>query len=85
MKLIFCPLCHDVIRLHASEHPRPCLCGRSWGRYRNLSKADIGGAAVLLGISNVSLLKAVGDSTTTSTKLPIKAYVFPRQHEDEPD
>lgn len=77
MKLIFCPLCQDVVRLHVTDEPRKCLCGRSWGRYRSPGAAEIGGKAVMLGMHNVSLLKAVGDRANTTEKLPIKAFVFP--------
>ena len=48
MKLLYCPLCKDVVRLHVTDEPRRCLCGRSWGRYVNPGKAEIGGRAVVV-------------------------------------
>lgn len=57
MKLIFCPKCQDIRKLHrASAHdPIHCRCGRSWGRYLDDEvMAEVGGEAVVLGIDNRS-------------------------------
>jgi hypothetical protein len=61
MKLIFCPKCQDVRKLHrAPAHdPIHCRCGRSWGRYLDDEvMAEVGGEAVVLGIGNPSFVSA---------------------------
>ncbi len=52
MKLLFCPLCYDVIRLVEREW-RKCDCELSGGQYnKDGMTATLGGYARVLGISN---------------------------------
>ena len=59
MKLLFCKKCNDVVKLR--RDPITCECGASWGRYREDGlHAEYGGEpAVLLGIANSSLFRAL--------------------------
>jgi hypothetical protein len=51
MKLIFCPECTDIRKLH--KDGVKCWCRKSWGRYlEDNHKAEIGGQAVAIGIDN---------------------------------
>jgi hypothetical protein len=79
MKLIYCPICKDILRLHVSNHQRPCLCGRSWGRYRNPSSAEIGGKAIPLGIRTLSFMRSVDLRPDSGDGIPIDAFVFAKK------
>lgn len=66
MKLLFCPHCHDVRKLHSRDHDlleastTRCKCGKSWGYYMaDELNAVYGGDAVMLGINNHSLAHAI--------------------------
>lgn len=65
MKLLFCLTCGDVRkladpgRLGATE--TRCHCGRSWGHYTDNINAEFGGNAVLLGVANSSLARALNE------------------------
>ncbi len=52
MKLLYCPECADLFSLSAQE--RHCSCGRSGGRYLDDLHAEVSGAAVPIGIDNLS-------------------------------
>ena len=52
MKLLACPVCHDVLGLLGQEW-RICLCGASGGQYNaDLMTATVGGAARVFGVGN---------------------------------
>lgn len=75
MKLIFCTVCEDMVKLMREE--RRCRCGRSGGAYVGDLEAEVFGDAVPVGISNESFLKAVrtrGDQESTE----FTAFVIPR-------
>lgn len=58
MKLILCPECNDVVKLHTEA--RACRCGASVGRYmKDGMHASFQGKAVPLAIDNESLSRAV--------------------------
>lgn len=58
MKLIYCPHCHDIVRLRDRER-RWCECSKSWGQYTDDVQATIGGQAIPLGLDNRSFLYAL--------------------------
>ncbi len=58
MKLIFCPICKDVLALRM--HFRTCECGKSGGQYTGNLNATINGEAVPLGFHNLSFVNALG-------------------------
>jgi len=58
MKLIFCPVCQDVVRLIRSRK-RFCKCRTSWGKYLDDVFAQIGGPAIPLGFHNSSFADAL--------------------------
>ena len=58
MKLLYCPVCHDMLKLDYGH--RACGCGASSGAYRQDGiNADANGRALVIGISNPSLRMAV--------------------------
>jgi len=60
MKLIYCPVCHDLIRLIWNGNSRSCLCGASGGYYdADGLNATIWGEAIPFGLDNSELLKAI--------------------------
>ena len=56
MKLIYCPVCKDIVKL--TRRIRSCQCGQSSGRYKDDVNAIISGRSIPLGIDNTSFLKA---------------------------
>jgi hypothetical protein len=55
MKLIYCPECHDLVRLFF-EH-RTCKCGESGGMYKeNGLNAILDGKAIPIGFDNFSFV-----------------------------
>jgi hypothetical protein len=58
MKLIFCPECHDVVRL--LEFQRECRCRASWGCYRpDGENIVVGGKGVPMAIAGGSITRAL--------------------------
>ena len=74
MKLIFCPHCQDIVKLH--EQITVCVCGKSWGRYTNGLHARYSGDAVPLGLSNVSLVKAINNQPESGDGECFEAFVI---------
>ena len=58
MKLIYCPECQDVRKLHVGERVE-CQCGESWGWYKNILNAVVGGKAIPIGFNNRSFRMAL--------------------------
>ena len=78
MKLIFCPNCEDVVKLHYNN--RHCLCGDAWGYYRDDGlNAVIGGKAVPLGFDNSSLVTALKERPADGMGRRFVAFVIPEQ------
>jgi len=61
MKLIYCPICQDVVKLwHQDDEARFCHCGASFGKYdEDGLHATIYGEAIPLGFDNASLRDAL--------------------------
>lgn len=76
MKLIFCPECQDVVRLHSKV--RSCECRASHGKYIDPVNAVIGGRAIPLGIANSSLARSLRRQPETGTGEPFTAFVIPK-------
>jgi hypothetical protein len=76
MKLIYCPKCHDVVKL--CYDARTCLCGASNGHYINALDAVYGGPAVPLGFANSSLVKAVENQPEQGMGECFEAFVIPK-------
>lgn len=57
MKLLFCTICHDVLRLTRAE--RACVCGRCRGLYTDGTNAEVWGPNLVLGFSNWSFAEAI--------------------------
>ena len=77
MKLIYCPSCHDVLKLQAGD--RKCWCGASWGTYHgNGVNVTIGGRAVPLGIDNLSFLNALAHRPADGLGRTFTAFVIPK-------
>jgi hypothetical protein len=76
MKLIFCPLCQDVIKLTLAL--RYCQCGESHGYYLDDINAQIGGKAIPLGFMNYSLAQAIKRRPETGQGQEFTAFVIPR-------
>lgn len=77
MKLIFCPTCHDVLKLQSRK--RKCACGQAWGLYVNDLDARIGGKAIPLGISNPSFLEALESRPEEGMGAIFEAFVIPKR------
>ena len=78
MKLIYCPLCNDILVLRAAKLARTCHCGESGGKYDpNGQTAEIYGDAIALGIDNTSFAYAVANRPKEGRGLPFAAWVMP--------
>ncbi len=75
MKLLFCPRCGDVRKLHRDR--TVCECLASWGRYINDLDAVVGGSAIPLGISNPSFLAAIKGRPDEAPGATFEAWVIP--------
>jgi len=81
MKLIYCPVCHDILKLQSGNH-RQCLCGKSWGSYwANGVDATIGGDAIPLGIDNRAFHDALLHRPKTGLGRTFTAFVIPERCE----
>lgn len=85
MKLLFCPHCQDVIKLVSSIR-RACLCGKSHGEcFPDGLHAQIGGAAIPLGIDNNSLLAALESRPEAGDGAGVVAFVIAKQSQTVTD
>lgn len=80
MKLIFCPLCSDVVSLHVMLGPklRSCRCGESHGRYVDSIDAEISGKAIPIGFANHSFFMALQDRPEEGAGSTFTAFVIPK-------
>jgi hypothetical protein len=78
LKLIFCKACSDVIRVLFQR--RTCICGASWAVLLDKDglRAEIGGDAVALGISNDSFTRAVKSRPYEGRGYKFHAFVIPK-------
>jgi len=74
MKLIYCPVCTDIVRLFEDE--RFCKCRASWGNYVDSINAKIGGEAIPFGISNATLANALQINAAGITDESIYFQIF---------
>ena len=79
MKLVFCKLCQDVVRLQ--EYNRACKCGESGGGYTDDLYAYYWGFAIPLGFSNPSLVDALKNQPESGMGLRFEAFVIPKDCE----
>lgn len=78
MKLLLCPVCHDVRKLLSEK--TLCVCGSSWGRYLTDGlHAEIGGQAIPLGFTNSSLVNAVRNRPKQGMGADFTAFVIPNE------
>lgn len=77
MKLIFCPLCEDVVKIR-TEQERRCWCGKSGGRYLSDGlHALTFGSAIPIGFNNASFLRAVKNKPREGSGHEFTAFVIP--------
>ncbi len=79
IKLIYCPKCHDVVRLFFEV--RTCKCGSCSGRYlEDGLKAEISKDAVPLGFDNYSFMGAICNRRDIDfgSGERFKAFIIPR-------
>jgi hypothetical protein len=79
MKLIYCPLCDDVVKLDFRF--RMCKCQQSGGQYHEDGiHADYCGEAVPIGFANSSFMAAVHDQPDRGPKgKEFVAFVIPKE------
>jgi len=56
MKLFYCPLCGDIVRMQLEE--RTCKCGESKGKYTDNINSVVSEGAIPMGIDNNTLIEA---------------------------
>lgn len=76
MKLIFCPICQDVVKL--DYDPRFCECEKSSGYYMEDGlNAVIFGKAIPIGFANSSLAEALRCRPQDGMGKRFEAFVIP--------
>lgn len=76
MKLIFCTVCQDIVRLHA--HPRACECGKCWGYYlEDHLRAVIGGPVIPLGFRNDEFKRALISRPAAGMGSHFASFIIP--------
>lgn len=79
MKLIFCPHCHDIKKLHVGT-VTSCFCGKSSGKYLpDGVRVVLRGAAIPIGILNSSFVKAIKGRPETGLGSRFEAFVIPME------
>ena len=77
MKLLYCSICEDVIKLRTKV--RSCTCGAVSGRYLDNRMAVYTGDAVPLGINNKTLLHTVTRWKETGFGLNFDAFTISKK------
>lgn len=76
MKLIYCPNCHDVVRLELNH--RQCKCGKAYGHYlKDGLNGVISSKAIPLGFNNFSLIPALENRPASGMGEKFEAFVIP--------
>ena len=75
MKMIYCPHCDDIRKLHSK--PVLCECRRSWGHYIDDLNAVYGGEAVPLGLANSTFNNALKNRPDNGLGERFCAFVIP--------
>jgi hypothetical protein len=76
VKLIYCPACHDVVRL-CLQMQRAYICGKAFGAYLDNVCARVGGLAIPLGFANLSFVIALRDRPLNGVGKCFEAFVIP--------
>ena len=78
MKLVYCPVCHDIRKLHFSSVV--CLCGKSGGFYHEDGlNATITGKAIPLGFANSTFVGALAYRPEEGGGTEFTAFVIPKK------
>lgn len=78
MKLIFCTVCNDVLRLY--RHRRTCECGAAWGHYlEDNLHAAIGASAIPLGFRNDEFARDLRARPAVGLGSRFAAFVIPEK------
>ncbi len=77
MKLIYCTVCNDIIRLWMEE--KSCDCGASKGHYEDEVNAVYSGPAIPLGMDNYAFKEAVESQPNRGMGKLFSAFVIPKE------
>lgn len=78
MKLIYCPYCSDVVRLH--KYKRYCECKKVWGMYlEDGLNAIISEKSIPIGFSNNSFVDALKSKPQIDFGTRFEAFVISKQ------
>lgn len=77
MKLIYCPHCYDIVKLH--RQVTTCECGKSFGAYLDDLHAVYFGDAIPLGIDNPSFVSALENQPASGDGTRFEAFVIPKR------
>jgi len=77
MKLIFCPHCHDVVKMRVGIKTF-CECGKSWGAYTDNLNAVRNEQCIPLGFTNGSLVNAINHQPEEGLGKNFEAFIIPK-------
>ena len=92
MKLLLCPVCHDVAKLRQEPEMTVCQCGTSWGFYKADGWHAVIGAGLAIGVDNNSVAYALRERLNGNGKsVYLSAWLMATDHktieygEEKPD
>jgi hypothetical protein len=78
MKLIYCPVCEDIVKLHRTL--TTCQCGRSYGMYApDGYHAVYSGKAIPLELANSSFMFALNAQPESGNGQTFTAFMIPKK------
>lgn len=77
MKLLYCPKCHDVVRILNKKGRRHCACGQSFGMSKDNMNIIIGGHGIPIGIADNTLQGAIRSRPIRGKGCNFGAFVIP--------
>ncbi|NUT35338.1 MAG: hypothetical protein HOV79_19975 [Hamadaea sp.] len=85
MKLMYCPHCHDIVRLFPEK--RSCRCGKSWGYYLDDNATTVQTwPGLSIGIANPDFAGAhqafAAEPNVFSPVLSMRAWINPASETD---
>ena len=77
MKLLYCPKCHDIIRIFSKKGTRYCSCTSSFGYSKDNVNIVIGGNGIPIGIADNTLNGALRSRPIRGKGCNFMSFVIP--------
>lgn len=77
MKLLYCPNCHDIVRIFDKKGIRYCTCRASFAYPKDNINVVVGGNGIPLGIADNTLNGAIRSRPIRGKGCSFSSYVIP--------